>query len=270
MIIVLAGTTEGVQTARLLKDHGYTVLASALTLEGATSLQSAGIDRIVWGSQDESSLVELIQQQKSGWLVDATHPFAGQIRITAIKAARVSGIKHIRLERPAANLPVHPLIACINSLEQAETYIKPGMMVLSTLGSRHIVELAAITRRCGARLKARIMPFEDSLSKCLEAGLDAGDVIMSGGAVSTAENVQTFREHNAQLVIGKESGAIGGLPSKIDAALQLGIPILIWKRPDFLNYPDYPEDYPGSESPTPAEYRVVNSAAEVLQIIQKT
>ena len=70
------------------------------------------------------------------------------------------------------------------------------------------------------------------------------------GPFSREMNREQFLHYRADAVLSKESGSIGGLDTKIEAAVDLGIPILIWLRP-MISYP-----------------LCVESAHEVLKVIQ--
>lgn len=45
-------------------------------------------------------------------------------------------------------------------------------------------------------------------------------------------NKALIREYGAKLVVTKDSGEVGGTPSKIEAALELEIPVIVVLRPE--------------------------------------
>ena len=49
---------------------------------------------------------------------------------------------------------------------------------------------------------------------------------------SIAETVAYLQEHQISVLISKDSGARGGVPEKIQAAKQVGIPVLLIQSPE--------------------------------------
>ena len=49
---------------------------------------------------------------------------------------------------------------------------------------------------------------------------------------SVAETVAYLQEHQISVLISKDSGARGGVPEKIQAAKQVGIPVLLIQSPE--------------------------------------
>jgi len=80
-------------------------------------------------------------------------------------------------------------------------------------------------------LFARVLPSLDSIQKCLDLGLKQENIIAMQGTFSKNFNKALMEEYNISLIITKESGETGGTPSKINAALELGINIVLVTRP---------------------------------------
>lgn len=49
---------------------------------------------------------------------------------------------------------------------------------------------------------------------------------------SIAETVAYLQEHQISVLVSKDSGARGGVPEKIQAAKQVGIPVLLIQSPE--------------------------------------
>lgn len=236
MILVLAGTVEGRQTAALLQAQGFPVMASVVSPHGATLLHEQGVTRVRTGPLDESSLSALLQQGVS-LLVDATHPFATEISKLAMQVAGQAVVPYLRLERPATNLPAHPLVHPVVSLAQGiDLSLSMGRVWFSTLGSKHLPTLVEAARPVGVKLVARVLPELNVIKACHELGLTASDIVALQGPCSVEVNLALYRQYQAQVVLTKDSGAVGGVPEKVAAAIEAGIPIVVWQRPK-LHYP---------------------------------
>lgn len=236
MIIVLAGTIEGREMCSLLQEADRPFLASVTSPWGRELLEQQGVVNIIQGNLSKEDLRDLIIKTGADMVIDATHPFAAVISRDAINASRQRGIQYLRLERQAAVIPVHPLVIRITDLEQMEDYLRDGQTVFSTLGSKHLAALMPILARKGAELVARVLPSSIVVKHCEDLGLKPDQIVALQGPFSLNLNLELLRYYGAELLISKESGAAGGLEAKVGAALQLGIPIVIWSRPE-LNYP---------------------------------
>lgn len=251
MILVLAGTLEGRKTAALLQKAGFTVLASTVTDYGSKLLSNQGVQQVRAGALDKASLEELLGQGIE-LLVDATHPFAAEASKTAIGAAQEVGIPYVRLERPQTKLPAHPLVhACDDLNNSIKKALSLGKVIFSTLGSKNLPLLMAAAKEKGVRVVARVLPEPAVIANCLALGLIPRDIIALQGPCSQELNLAFYKQYQAEVVITKDSGNTGGVEEKLKAALQLGIPIVIWQRP-LINYP-----------------LILHAPAEVLQYCQK-
>lgn len=235
MIIVLAGTSEGREAAALLQEKGWPVVATVTSELGAELLGLEGIRQVWQGCFDNDSLLAFIKEKQAHCLVDATHPFARVISRRAMEAARKAGIAYLRLERETGFIPEQGVIK-ISRLDELAAYLKPGMTIFSTMGSKHLSELLPLVQEKKARLIARVLPVNSVLESCARLGLPPDQTVALRGPFSEAENRALFSSHQADLIVSKESGPAGGLDVKIKAARELGIPIVIWTRP-VMHYP---------------------------------
>jgi len=244
MIVILAGTSEGREICARLQNSGRPVLASVTSDWGRHLLQQEGLTNIIQGSLDGQDLIDLIDQVEADVLIDATHPFAVAISRAAMEAALRCGIEYLRLERPGLKLPDDPLVIPIPDLENLDDHLNPGQRVFSTLGSKHLPAIMPIVDRKKAHLTARVLPNAGVIKKCEELGLKPSQIIAMQGPFTVKLNLEMFRQAGADLVISKESGSPGGLETKIEAARELNIPILIWTRPQL----DYPRCFESSQA----------------------
>jgi len=82
------------------------------------------------------------------------------------------------------------------------------------------------------RVAVRVLPSTSSIEKCLQLGVPASHIIAMQGRFSAEMNLAILQEYRAGAVITKESGETGGLPEKVEAASELGIPVILVERPE--------------------------------------
>lgn len=237
MILVLAGTADGRQTAQLLAATGCRLMVAVVSDYAARLLpQDAANMEVLSGALDSRGLSTLLDEKKITVIVDATHPYAVQISRLAMELAAASGLKYIRLERKGCPLPPSPLINTARDINAIGGFLSPGQNVFSTLGSKSIPRLVPLVKKAGANLTVRVLPVIASLRVCKEAGIRPGHIVALQGPFPKHLNKSLFKHYQTDLVLTKESGDIGGFNEKIGAALELDIPVLVLTRP-VLNYP---------------------------------
>ena len=232
----MAGTSDAVHIIdHLAKHEDIEVIATTTTKYGGDLALSAGADEIIVGRLGVNEIADLIIVNKIDLLVDATHPFASEASINAVKAAHDSGIKYIRYERPSIIIPKNENVfevlsfheAGVKALEFMKGNLNARMMYLAGVTTlRQITELIE-----PEFIVARILPMVYSIKKCLEIGIPSENIIAMQGTFSKEFNKAIMTEYAPSVIITKESGESGGTPSKISAAVELKIPIILVKRP---------------------------------------
>ena len=70
-----------------------------------------------------------------------------------------------------------------------------------------------------------------SITKTQDTGVPAANIVAMQGTYSKEFNMAIMKEYNIKAIITKESGESGGAENKINAALELGIPVVLITRP---------------------------------------
>lgn len=231
-IMVMAGTKDAARIIeRLNKTGNFKLLATTTTEYGADIAKSAGADEVLSRKLEEEELTELIKTKKINILVDATHPFAVNATKNAMTASKSAEIKYIRFERPGIDIEENSQIYKVFSFEEAA-------LKANELSEGRILHLAGVStlkpiieKINPSVLFARVLPSLDSIQKCLDLGLKQENIIAMQGTFSKNFNKALMEEYNISLIITKESGETGGTTSKINAALELGIDIILVTRP---------------------------------------
>ncbi len=217
-ILIVGGTTEARELAGLLVDAGYEVITS---LAGRTDTPRfpAGIVRI-GGFGGKEGLARYIRENCIDLLVDATHPFAAQISANCVAAAADADVPLIRLERPAWKKPEGATWIEAGTAQDAADALPRGARVLLTVGRQELGPFLAYT---GCHYTARMIE--------VPAGLpDDWRVIAARGPFTLEDELHLMQERGITHLVTKNSGGTQ-VAGKLEAAVQLSIPIIVIKRP---------------------------------------
>jgi precorrin-6A/cobalt-precorrin-6A reductase len=233
-VMVMAGTSDAVCIiGKLAEYEDLEVIATTTTSYGGDLALSAGADKIIVGRQGVQEIVKLLDINRIDLLVDATHPFASEASINAIKASHKFGIKYIRYERPSIKIPDQ--VFEVSSFQEAGIMAKKIMEKNLNARMMHlagVTTLNEITKTIDPKLiVARILPMISSIKKCFKIGIPSDNIIAMQGTFSKEFNKALMKEYAIGVVVTKESGETGGTHSKIAAANELEIPLIIVKRP---------------------------------------
>lgn len=231
-VMVMAGTKDAALIIKKLKENGnFKVLATTTTQYGADIAKAAGADVVLSGKLDIDGLKDLIKKSNIEVLIDATHPFAASATRNAIKASETLEINYLRFERPNLKIEDSHLIHKVFSFEDA------ALKALQLTHGR-VLHLAGVStldtvvkKIDPSKLWVRVLPSVDSVKKCHKLGLKQENIIAMQGTFSKYFNKALMEEFSISTIITKESGEIGGTSSKIEAALDLGLNIIIVMRP---------------------------------------
>ncbi len=237
MILVLAGTIDGREIVKLLKNKGFSVIATVTTDYGEKLLKDINTNKIIKSYLNSQELKQLIREKNVKIIVDATHPFAVEISSIALEVTSELRIPYIRLERKVTPLPDNKLIKKAYSLEEAiDKALETGRTIFCTLGSKCIPFLAGKIKNTENKIITRVLPTPEVIKKCFDEGLGPENIVAVKGPFSKELNKEFYKQYKADVVITKESGKSGGFEEKVLAALELNIPCIVWKCP-VLDYP---------------------------------
>ncbi len=242
MILVFGGTTEANEITEALLNEGHAVTVSRATkIPSNSPLQRGekllpfakggreGFLTTISGQLDKASIATLLQKQKFKAVIDATHPFALQISQNAKEACAKTKTPYYRFERKNAQITSDNLIIHVPNFEEAaEKAASLGKNIFLTIGVNNI---EPFVKKARDNITARVLNQEKSIQKCLEAGVRKNNIIAENGPFSTSQNTKHFLEHDAEVVVSKDSGEAGGLSEKVKACAQLQLPLVLIERP---------------------------------------
>lgn len=233
MILMLAGTSDARELARCIQAEGYSLLATVVTGSAARSLQEIGLP-VQIGRLSAADMAALVRERNLRVIVDASHPFAEEASRNAIAAAKLAKVPYIRFEREPLSYQAGGLVTVVGDYEEAAQLAaeKKGNIMLTT-GSK---TLKVFTDRLlglpDTTLIARMLPCKDNMEKCEELGFPQRNIVAMQGPFSTELNKALYRQYQVTLMITKESGKVGAVDEKIEAAWEMGIETIVIGRPN--------------------------------------
>ena len=236
-ILIFGGTTEGRKAAELLLKEGVPCTVSVATQYGGEVLQPHPRMTVHIGRLDRVGMARMMREGHYRCVIDATHPYARIVSEEIKAACRGTGLPYLRLIREKTGSgnpdrdPGDGTCVYVNNVAQAGAYLAsvPGRILVTT-GSR---ELARFTKALGdpARITARVLPAQESLRACAEAGLAGKQIIAMQGPFDIEMNCAHIRWADASWIVTKETGTAGGYPGKIEAARKCGIRAVVIRIP---------------------------------------
>ncbi|MET9381372.1 cobalt-precorrin-6A reductase [Streptomyces sp. NPDC002928] len=220
-ILVLGGTTEARRLAAgLAARPGVRVTTS---LAGRVSRPAAlEGDVRVGGFGGADGLAAWLREHQVDAVVDATHPFAAGITANAARATEATGLPLVVLRRPGWQPGPGDRWHPVASLDAAaELLPRIGRRVLLTTGR---LGLAAFARLTELHFVVRsVEPPEPPMPPDTE-------VLLARGPFTVADESALLRAHRVDVVVTKDSGG-GATAAKLTAARELGLPVVVVRRP---------------------------------------
>ena len=234
MILVLAGTQDGREIAAGLREAGYEVIASVVSEYGRELVAQSGVP-VQAAAMDEQELQQFVIQHGIRLMIDVTHPYAVNVSRNARQVAANLHIPCLRYERPDSALPIYAKLVLAPDMQRAaEMAVGLGKTVFLTTGSHSLPLFRAAAAGRDCRLIARVLPQPEVIADCIANGFSPADIIAAQGPFSQELNRELFRAYGADVMVTKNSGAIGGTDAKIAAAIELGLMIVVVQRPAAL------------------------------------
>jgi len=222
-ILLLGGTTEASSLAKLLA--GRREFDCVLSLAGRTANPDpAPIPMRTGGFGGAEGLAAYIAQEKIDVVVDATHPFAAQMSRNAVTACGQSGGALVVIERPEWK-PIR------GDRWQSVADVAAGIAAIGTEPRRVLI---ATGRQQLAELEAA--PQHHYVIRVIdppEKPLRVPDykLIQARGPFTVAGDLALMGEERIEVIVAKNAGG-KATASKLEAARELGIPVIMVARPD--------------------------------------
>lgn len=220
-VLLLGGTTEASALARLLAAEG---IAATLSYAGRTgNPRPQPVPVRIGGFGNVAGLADYLRDNRVTHLVDATHPFAAAMSAHAVTAARLAGVAHIALTRPAWEPLPGDRWTHVAGIDAAVAALAgPPRRILLALGRMHVDAFAARPQH------RYLLRFVDAPNR--PPALPHHDLIVDRGPFTAEADSHLLQTHAIDLVVCKNAGGTGA-EAKLIAARQLGLPVLMIDRP---------------------------------------
>ncbi|XIA63675.1 cobalt-precorrin-6A reductase [Bradyrhizobium sp. TZ2] len=225
--LILGGTSD----ANLLADAAARAGLDAIYSYGGRTRAPAHqpLPTRIGGFGGTNGLAEYICREGITHVVDATHPFAAEMSRNAVAACEATGTPLIALERAAWVraagdnwIEVAGITSAVAALpeKRARVFLAIGRQHIAAFGIKpqHVYTLRFVDPPDGP------LPFPDA------------DVIVSRGPFTLAGELEMMRSRNIGWIVARNSGGTGAR-SKIDAARELGLPVVVLSRPELPDRP---------------------------------
>jgi precorrin-6A/cobalt-precorrin-6A reductase len=210
MILILGGTGEARELAARVP--------AISSLAGRVSAPRLPVGEVrIGGFGGVDGLAQWLRDNDIHAVVDATHPFARQITANAFEACGRVDVPFLILRRPGFT-PREGWL-WVDSVAEAARNL-PGERIFLTTGRQDLAEFAACPQWFLARM---VEPPEPPMPQRIE-------VLLSRGPFTVDGEVELMRSREIDVLVTKDSG--GEMTSaKLEAAAQLGVPVVIVRRP---------------------------------------
>lgn len=228
MILVFGGTTEGKKVAGILENAACPYYYSTKT---SIDFQPGAYGQYRYGPLTRDGFQTFCEAHAIRAIVHASHPFATLLHATIHEAAQALSLPVFRFERSYPDRQEHPLIRYCNSYAAALSWLEkhPVKRLLALTGVQTIAPLTDYWKKHDTIF--RILPRESSQALAEQAGFPADKLIREMPGDDPEHELAIIKHYGIDCILTKESGESGFLATKIDAALQSNISILIIERP---------------------------------------
>ncbi len=227
-ILILGGTEEARQLAAQLVKMGHDVTTSLAGRTGDPLLPAGQVRVGGFGGGD--GLGNYIMTERFDRLVDATHPYAAEIKVNAVRAAELAGLRLVRLTRPAWSEPQYAFWKHFASAEDAAAALPKGARALLTVGH---TRLDAYLRRTDCSFVIRSIEAPEK-----ELPVNATSIVARPPFFFNGE-LQLMQEQGISHLVCKNSGG-AQTEAKLQAALRLRLPVFMIARPELPPAYDVP------------------------------
>lgn len=219
-ILLLAGTGEATRLATALSAQGHHVIAS---LAGATRMPK-GLDCETrsGGFGGDSGFVTWLLENAPDMVLDATHPFADKVSHRTARICAERNLPYVQVLRPAWVAEPDQGIHEVPDVAAVQAYLPEDARVFLATGRQTLMDFAPlqgcylICRQIDA--PQRDFPFKN------------GMFLVGRPPFSAPDEKALFMRLDVNVLVVKNAGGQASY-SKIEAAKELGIPVLMLKRP---------------------------------------
>ena len=223
MILIFGGTTEGRTAVKVLDEAGSPYYYS--TRGNAQQIECKHGTRVA-GGMDHDAMTEFCSTHDIHLIIDAAHPFASLLHTTVAAVSEQLDLPVIRLERRYP--PRDESLVWCDTFDDAIDYLESHEIrdLLALSGVQTITKLQRYWKKHPCHF--RVLDRDDSREIARRAGFPAENLLFWQEG---QDELTLFRQLRPGAILTKESGESGYYEEKITAARQLGIPVIVIRRP---------------------------------------
>lgn len=235
-VFLMGGTKESIEIIKFIKNNFNSYILTTTTTEYGSKLAiDGGSDATIAKPLPKDEIINILNGKTNfDIFIDATHPFASHVTNTAIEVSKICKIPYIRFERPTSNFENidDSRVIQVNSFDDAGKLIAEKYNQSNVLHFAGANTMETILKYVSPEyFYPRILEVKSSLEKCEELGIKKDHIIPMKGTSTIEENEKLIEKTDASVIITKESGDIGGVISKIEAANSKNIDVVLITRP---------------------------------------
>ena len=226
---VFGGTGDGNALALALAESGQRVVLSVASELGQVVAPQHPNLQLYSGPSGVQARRRALRNALA--VVDATHPYAASITEQLQELAAELQVPYYRYQRPSS-LPadcrgagVHLVADFAEAARVAAAY---GRVFLAT-GSKDLATFIGAAPE--TETYVRLTPQPAVIERALALGIPASRICAALGPFSREWNVAQWRMWGIGAVVTKDSGDAGGFTDKLEAARELGVPLIVVARP---------------------------------------
>ncbi|WP_283389874.1 precorrin-6A reductase [Methanobrevibacter woesei] len=235
-VFLMGGTKESIEIIKFIKNNFNSYILTTTTTEYGSKLAiDGGSDATIAKPLPKDEIINILNGKTNfDIFIDATHPFASHVTNTAIEVSKICKIHYIRFERPTSNFENidDSRVIQVNSFDDAGKLIAEKYNQSNVLHFAGANTMETILKYVSPEyFYPRILEVKSSLEKCEKLGIKKDHIIPMKGTSTIEENEKLIEKTDAAVIITKESGDIGGVISKIEAANSKNIDVVLITRP---------------------------------------
>ncbi len=212
---MLGGTGEARRLAEALARRPELRVVTSLAGRVSSPHHPPGEVRI-GGFDGVEGLAAWLRVERVDAVVDATHPFAARITVSAAEATAALGVPLLVLQRPGWREAEGDDWRWVDSVaDAAELLPSAGTRALLTVGRQELDPFTGLDRMW-------------LLARSIEQPTVPIRAVLGRGPFTVENELALFREHAIDVLVTKDSG---GDDAKLVAARRLGVPVVIVRRP---------------------------------------
>ncbi|GBE01768.1 precorrin-6A reductase [bacterium BMS3Bbin06] len=226
-VLILGGTTEAMRVGRAVRRQTEDFFISTATEYGYELFMEEFGERVIKGRFSEETLKEFISGKGITTIIDCTHPYAEVITELAGKVSAASGTGYVSMVRNTGpgDIDYERGIRVGSVREAAEKIKETGLATpFFTTGSKDLDFIEVLE---GRDVFVRVLPFEESIKRCVEKGINRKNIIAMQGPFSRELDIALIKQYGFDVIVTKNTGREGGFFEKVKAAEICGIWVVI-------------------------------------------